>query len=89
LLRNPTLRICTKKTSQKRQQAKKLALLLCLFFSTTRATVMKNKSFYFWWKIHASATSFSTKNKTIASSTVLKVDDLETGKSEGNRRLLK
>jgi hypothetical protein len=50
---------------------------------------MKNKSFYFWWKIHASSTSFSTKNKTIKSSTVLKVGDLEAGKSEENRHLLK
>jgi hypothetical protein len=53
------------------------------------ANCVKNKSFYFWWKIHASATSFSTKNKTFTYSNVLKVDDLEAGKSEGNRQLLK
>jgi hypothetical protein len=50
---------------------------------------VKNKSFYFWWKIHASATSFSTKNKTDTYSNVLKVDDLEAGKSEENRQFLK
>jgi hypothetical protein len=85
-----------KKNFTKRQQAKKLGLLLCSFFYTTRnlksqfvSNWMKNKSFYFWWKIHASATSFSTKNKTITSSTVLKVGDLEAGKSKENRQFLK
>jgi hypothetical protein len=42
---------------------------------------MKNKSFYFWWKIHAAATSFSTKNKTFTYSNVLKVGDLEVAEA--------
>jgi len=57
---------------------------------------MKNKTFYFWWKIHASATSFSTKNKTVEASkrfttwrfrACLPVG--RAGKSEENRHVLK
>jgi hypothetical protein len=79
-----------KKSFTKRQQAKKLAVLLCLFFYTTRSTnIMKNKSFYFWWKIHASAASFSTKNKTFNYSNRFKSGRFRGWKKQGKSTIFK